>query len=172
MRALLFGFQDFKEIRKSIPIASRNRAAKMFFDLAQESDGLHISPVQTEGKPTPNLDEPNQPILASREVNRECRGYARLLGENADKADYVRPGGFADKGPGRGQAKDVVGRADHHFSFEREPAKKLLAQLCLVVRFPNDKSSRSTDVHHAQFGHLTCEEAWAESPVSANVHTF
>ena len=144
----------------------------MLLDLAQESDGLHISAVETESKPPLNGDELNQPIPFSRQVNRKCNWRASSLGQNAHKADYVRSGGLAGKRLAWCESKDLIGRADRHFGFERQPTKKFLPQLCLVDRFPNDKGSRGPDVYHTQFGHLTCEAAGTERPVPTNVHTL
>ena len=144
----------------------------MLLDLAQEPDGLHVSAVETESKPPSNGDEPNQPIVSSRHVNRKRNWHASSLGQNAHKADYVGARGLADKRLAWRQFKDLIGRADHHFGFERKPAKKFLAQLGLADRFPNDKSSCGTDVYYAEFGHLIGEGAGTESPVPANVHTL
>ena len=100
----------------------------MLLDLAQEPDGLHVSAVETESKPPSNGDEPNQPILSSRQVNRKCNWHVRSLGQNAHKADYVGAGGLADERLAWRKLKDLIGRANHHFGLERQPTKKFLAQ--------------------------------------------
>ena len=100
----------------------------MLLDLAQEPDGLHVSAVETESKPPLNGDEPNQPILFSRQVNRKCNWHASSLGQNAYKADDVGASGLADERLAWRQFKDLIGRADHHFGFERQPTKEFLAQ--------------------------------------------
>lgn len=144
----------------------------MLLDLAQESDGLHSSPVKTEDEPPSNGDESNQPVLAGWEVEREWRLHPGLFEQNAHEAHYVRAGRFAGKRLGGRQLEDVTGRADRHFGFERELAKEFPAQPGLADRFADHKRSRRTDVHYAEFSYLPCQQAGTKSPVPAHVDTL
>ncbi len=101
----------------------------MLLDLTQESDGSHISAVEAKSKPPSNGHEPNQPVVANRQVNRKCNWRASPLGQNAYGPDYVRPRGLAGKRLAWRESKDLIGRADHDFGFEGEPAKEFPAQL-------------------------------------------
>jgi hypothetical protein len=62
----------------------------MLLELAQKRDGSDSSPVETEGKSSSDCDEPNQPVLAGRQIERRHGGDAGAFGQNADEADYIR----------------------------------------------------------------------------------
>src|SRR5579859_3609250 len=91
------GSQDFEKACKGVPVARSNRSAEMLFDSAQKSNGLHRSPIETKGEPSTNRNELDQPVLAGREVERQCGLDPRWFGKNTHEADDPRVGGFADK---------------------------------------------------------------------------
>jgi hypothetical protein len=55
--------------------------------LAQERNGSHSSPVDTKGESASNCNDPNQPVLAEREIERKYGRDAGPFGQNADEAD-------------------------------------------------------------------------------------
>lgn len=65
--------QDFEKARNGVPVASCDGAAKVFFELPQEPDSLEVPPIYAERKSALNGDDPDQPVLAGREADRQWR---------------------------------------------------------------------------------------------------
>lgn len=166
------GSQDFEKAGKGVPVASGNRAAETLLELAQEGNGSHSSPVDTKGESPSNCNDPNQPVLAGREMERKYGRDAEPFGQNADEADYVRPARFPRKGFCRGQADDVIPWTDHRLGFAGKTSSEFHSQLCLANRLPNHKGSCCADVINSELGQPAGKDIGTNGLVPAHVDIF
>jgi len=67
------------------------------------------------------------------------------------------------------EANEVATIADENFRFEWQLAEQLSTKLCSRSRLPNDKGPCSTHVHDLIFAQFSCEDAWPQPSVSANI---
>ena len=143
----------------------------MLLDLVQKTNGSHVSAVKTKSKPFANGEDPDQPVLAGREVERENGLRTRRFRQNAHKAHNVGAGRLSGKRLCRGKSKDVIPRANQNLSFEGKTAFEFQAKLCLADWLPDHKGACCPKIHYTEAGHLTCQDAGTKGPVPAYVDT-
>ena len=66
-------------------------------------------------------------------------------------------------------AEDLAGITDDHIGFEREPARKLRAQLGATDFPADDKRPGSANVYDVVSIERLREKLWAKTPVSADI---
>ena len=92
--------------------------------------------------------------------------YRHRQGILEDARSTTPQGVFGD------QAEDVRARANHRFSFERKAAAQFAQQLLFGYRLVDYKGSRRPHIDDAMPYQSLGDPAWAEGPVTTNVHAL
>ena len=89
---------------------------------------------------------------------------------DADESNHIRGWRLGSEWTVVDQCNELAAVADGDIGVERQLSEEFSAELCTRAWLPNDKSTRSPDVHDIIGAKFLCEDARAKRPVSTNVY--
>src|SRR4030095_1279417 len=92
--SLAICFKDFGNFLNGVPIARSCRNAEELFDLAEISDCFHLPSIKPQNESVLDRDDLEQPIVGSRETERQRREFGCLMFATANPS----LGGFVHRG--------------------------------------------------------------------------
>src|SRR5690606_22080097 len=112
-----------------VPVARRERHFEAAVQLAETSDGPHLSSIEAEHERCVVLVHFHEPVGTRREIQRQRRQRSGSAREDTHEANDVRAGWLACERIAAMQVGDVATPTDHDSGIEGEPACDLRAQL-------------------------------------------